>query len=101
MLFADLTSTSHAIGATRARLQKVGLLAALLHRLAPEEIVPSVAFLSGQLRQGRIGLGPAAVRAAAGGGGVAAEPTITIGEVDETFSRIAGLSGAGSTGERQ
>lgn len=101
MLFAELTSTSTRIGATRGRLEKTGLLAELLRRLAPDEIVPAVAFLSGQLRQGRIGLGPAAAREASRGGAGAADPSLTIAEVDGTFTRIAGVSGAGSTGERQ
>jgi len=102
MLFAELTSTSRRIGATRARLEKIGLLSDLLRRLAPDEIDPAVAFLSGQLRQGRIGLGHAAARAAAGASAApASTPVLTIAEVDETFSRIAGLSGPGSTGERQ
>src|SRR5262245_12853536 len=101
MLFAELTSTSRRIGGTRARLEKTALLAGLLRRLVPAEIEPAVAFLSGQLRQGRIGLGPAAVREATREGGSAAEPSLAILEVDEAFTRIAAVSGAGSTGERQ
>ena len=42
MQFAELTSTSRRIGATRARLEKTALLAGLLRRLAPDEIVPAV-----------------------------------------------------------
>ena len=38
-------------------LEKTAALADLLRRLAPEEIDVAVAFLSGHLRQGRIGLG--------------------------------------------
>jgi DNA ligase-1 len=101
MLFAELTSASRRIGATRARLEKTSLLAGLLRRLAPSEIDPAVAFLSGQLRQGRIGLGPAAAREAMRGGVASAEPSLTIREVDDAFARLAGLSGAGSAGERQ
>ncbi len=58
-----------------------------------------MAFLSGHLRQGRIGLGGAALRAARPGT-AAAEPALTLREVDATFERIAGVTGAGSTAER-
>jgi DNA ligase-1 len=101
MLFAELTSTSRRIGATRARLEKTALLAGLLRRLEPDEIDPTVAFLSGQLRQGRIGLGPAAAREAVRGTTAAAEPSLSIAEVDATFTRLAAVSGAGSAAERQ
>jgi len=53
----------------------------------------------GDLPQGRIGLGPAAVRAARDVA-AAALPQLTIGAVDAAFERMAGLSGAGSTAAR-
>ena len=99
MRLADLVTTSRRTSETRSRLEKTAALADLLRRLGPEEIDPAVAWLSGNLRQGRIGLGPAAIRGASPGT-AAAEPALTIGEVDATFDRIAGVSGAGSTAER-
>src|SRR2546426_9496128 len=73
MLLADLVVTSGRIAATRARSEKVSLLASILKRVEPRQIDTAVAFLSGQGRQGGVGLGPAAVRAAYGGAG-RAEP---------------------------
>jgi DNA ligase-1 len=99
MLLADLVTTSGRVAETRARSTKTGALAELLRRLASEEIVPAVAWLSGQLRQGRIGLGPAAIRGARPGS-AAAEPSLSVGEVDAAFERMATVGGAGSTGER-
>jgi len=99
MLLADLVATSLRVADTRSRSAKIAALADLLRRLGPEEIDPAVSWLSGHLRQGRIGLGGAAVRDARPGT-LAAEPSLTIGEVDATFERIAGVSGAGSTAER-
>jgi DNA ligase-1 len=101
MLFADLVSTSRRVSETRSRLEKTGALADLLRRLAPEEIDVAVAYLSGHLRQGRIGIGGAAVRGARPGTAVA-EPSLPLPllEVDATFERIAGISGAGSTAAR-
>lgn len=99
MLLADLVATSQRVAATRARSEKVAALAGLLRRLAPEEIDPAVAYLSGQLRQGRIGLGGAAIRAAMPGA-AAGSPTLTLAEADAAFAAIAAMSGPGSTGER-
>src|SRR5687767_14121111 len=99
MLLADLAATSRRVAETRSRSEKIGALADLLRRLAPEEIDIAVAFLSGHLRQGRIGLGGAAVRNSMPGT-AALEPSLTLGEVDAAFERIAGVSGAGSTAAR-
>src|SRR5947208_6895479 len=62
MRLADLVTTSRRVSETRSRLEKISALGNLLRRLAPEEIDIAVAFLSGQLRQGRIGLGGAVIR---------------------------------------
>ncbi|HEV7507783.1 MAG TPA: ATP-dependent DNA ligase [Thermoanaerobaculia bacterium] len=99
MRLADLVTTSRRVAETRSRSEKTGVLADLLRRLAPEEIDVAVAWLSGNLRQGRIGLGGAAVRDARPGT-AANEPTLTLGEVDATFERIASTTGAGSTAAR-
>jgi DNA ligase 1 len=99
MLLAALVATSRQVAATRSRSEKIALLADLLRRLAPEEIATAVALLTGQPRQGRIGLGPAAVRAARPDG-AAAVPALTLAEVDAAFAAIGAAAGAGSAGER-
>ena len=99
MLLADLVITSQRVAETRSRSAKVASLADLLRRLGTEEIDPAVSWLSGNLRQGRIGLGGASVRDARPEG-AAAEPSLKIGEVDAIFGRIACITGAGSTAER-
>jgi DNA ligase 1 len=100
MLLLDLVATSRRVAATRSRTEKIAALADLLRRLAPEEIETAAALLAGQLRQGRIGLGPAAVRAAMSETAAAAAPALTLGDVDAAFAGIAAASGPGSTGER-
>src|SRR5215213_109593 len=99
MRLHDLVATSRRVSETRSRSAKTAALAGLLRQLGPEEIDPAVSWLSGFLRQGRIGLGGAAVRNARPGS-AAAEPSLTIDEVDATFERIGSTSGAGSTTER-
>jgi DNA ligase-1 len=99
MRLADLVATSRRVTETRSRREKTAALADLLRRLGPEEIDVAVAFLSGQLRQGRIGLGGAAVRSARPGS-AALEPALTLLAVDEELARIAATTGAGSVAAR-
>jgi DNA ligase-1 len=99
MLLADLVTTSRRVAATRSRTEKVGVLVELLRRLTAEEIEVAVSFLTGTPRQGRIGLGGAAVRGA-WQESAAAVPELSLGEVDAAFAAIAATAGRGSTGER-
>ena len=95
---ADLVEASDAVGATRSRLEKVERLAEVLRRLAPEEVAAGVAFLSGELRQRQIGVGWAALRDLPA---PAAEPSLTVGEVDAAFERIGEIAGPGSQAARR
>ena len=100
MRLADLVTTSRRVAETRSREEKIAALADLLRRLPPEETDAGVAYLSGHLRQGRIGLGPAAVAEARSAASAAREPSLELTEVDATCERIAAASGAGSAAER-
>ncbi|HET6918771.1 MAG TPA: ATP-dependent DNA ligase [Jiangellaceae bacterium] len=98
MLFHDLAQTSAAVAATSARLAKTRLLAQCLRRAGPDEVPIIVAYLSGELRQRRTGLGYAALRDLPP---PAAEPSLHVREVDAEFEQIATESGAGSTTARR
>ena len=98
VLLDEVAATSAAVAASSARLAKVERLAACLRRLEPGEVHPAVAFLSGELRQRQIGVGWAALRDAPD---PAAEPTLTVAEVDAAFARIGRLAGPGSQAERR
>lgn len=95
MRLADLVETSRRIASTRSRLAKAGLLGDLLARLAPDEVEIAVSWLAGVLPQGRVGVGPALVREV-WPPGPAAEPSLAVGEVDATVTRVAAASGPGS-----
>jgi DNA ligase-1 len=98
---AHVVETSLRVAEVSGRLEKIGLLASLLERLAPDEIEIAVAFLSGSYRQQRLNVGYAALQAAAEGS-PAVEPSLDIGEVDSAFERIARVpAGKGSNAERQ
>ncbi|MGO4301358.1 ATP-dependent DNA ligase [Leifsonia sp. RAF41] len=98
MLLDTLVTTTEAVASTRSRLAKVDALAALLGRLDPEEIAPAVGFLVGKARQGRVGVGWRGLNGAMGE--PAAEPTLTVDDLDALLDRLAALSGSGSAGER-
>src|SRR5262249_46560483 len=99
MLLSDLVTTSAAVAGASSRLAKVDHLAALLRRLAPEEVDIAVAFFSGETRQGRIGIGPVAIWGARPPG-AAETPPCGRADVDEAFERMAAASGPGSAGVR-
>ncbi len=98
MLLADLVAASETVAATRARSKKVAALAEVIGRLSPGEVETGVAFLSGQTRQGRIGIGWATVRAV--DPPPAPSPSLTIGDVDDVLDLLAVTSGSGSAAAR-
>ena len=97
-LFADLKATSDRVAATSSRSAKVAALAELLRRLEPDEVAPAVAMLTGEPRQGRFGVGWR--RLADLDVAPAAEPSLTIGEVDRALDRLAVTTGTGSVSAR-
>ncbi len=99
MQLKEIVDTSQRVAATRARSEKIERLAAALRRLEPEEVAVGVAYLSGELPQGRIGVGPALVRDAFPEA-AAPESTLRLLEVDASFRRIAEISGSGSAARR-
>jgi DNA ligase 1 len=92
-MFDDLAAASESVSAAAKRNDKVGMLAELLRRLEPAEVVPAVAFLTGTTPLGRVGVGWSALA----GGRVepAARPTLTVGDVDDAVAGLAALGGAG------
>jgi DNA ligase 1 len=98
VLFADLAATSVAVGETRSRKRKAELLGDALRHLAPDEIEAGVAYLSGEVRQRRTGVGWASLRELPS---PALEPSLRVQAVDDVLERIAGLAGAGSQTARR
>src|SRR5688572_18983234 len=98
MLLAEVAATWRRVSQTRARLEKIDLIAGLLGRAGPVEAPIAVAFLTGAPRQGRIGVGYRGIY----GAEVAprSDPVLTLAEVDMTFQRLTETRGAGSAAER-
>ena len=99
MLLGELVGTSAAVAETSSRLVKISRLADLLRRVTRAEVETAIAFLSGELRQGRIGIGPAAIREARPPA-AADSPALQLLEVDEAFERISATTGPGSVDDR-
>jgi len=99
MLLDEIAKTSADVAATSARLAKVARLAECLGHAGREEVAVAVAYLSGELPQGSIGVGWAALRELAPY--AAPPPTLELLEVDAAVSRIAVIAGSGSQARRR
>jgi DNA ligase-1 len=97
MLLRELVDVAAAVAATSSRLRKIDLLADLLARLSPAEVEPAVGLLLGRPRQGRVGVGWAAVSAGAEGVAGAATSTLTVADLDRLVDDLAAMSGPGSS----
>jgi DNA ligase 1 len=98
-LLAELVGASARVGATAARKSKVRELALLLGALAPEEIDIGVHYLSGDIPQGKIGIGYSAVRTAASAP-AAESGTLSLAALDRSLTQLAAIQGAGSAAQR-
>ncbi len=100
MLLTDVVETSAAVAATASRTAKVEALAACLRRAAeegPDTVELVAAHLSGVLPQRRIGVSWRGLQSLPD---PAADPGLTVREVDEAATTIAALGGSGSAATR-
>jgi DNA ligase-1 len=117
VLLSEVVEVSAAVTATSARNAKIEQIATLLGRVPPGEVAVAVAFLSGELLQGQIGVGyaavgdmlrapataDAAVRAAqdAAADSPGSPTALTLADVDAAFGEIGAVTGPGSQAERR
>jgi DNA ligase-1 len=99
VLLSALVSTSTNVAASSGRLAKIKLLADLLKQAGPEEVELASAYLSGTIRQSKIGVGWATLEKAKLH--VATSASLQLREVDQTLEKIATTAGKGSAGEKQ
>ena len=99
MRLAEVVDVSQSVAATSARLEKTARLADLLARTAPDEIEIVVGFLTGEPRQGRVGVG-GALLASMRDVPPAAASSLDLRAVDQAFARIKASGGAGSSNSR-
>ena len=99
MQLQEVADTSLRVTGTSSRLEKIDILAALLRRLSQPEIPVALAYLTGTLPQGRIGIGHSAITQSRPSR-PAPEPALGLLEVHEAFDRLAATTGAGSSRDR-
>ncbi len=99
MFLSEVVAAADAVAATASRNQKVSLLADLLRSVPPGEIPAAVGFLSGEPRQGRVGIGWATAWRAESAR-PAQQATLTIADLDSFFDRILETIGKGSARAR-
>ncbi len=99
MQLHEVVSASLRVAEASRRLEKIAILAGLLARLEPAEIPVALAYLTGALPQGRIGIGHSLISQSRPDR-PAPEPTLALLEVHEAFDRMASATGPGSSGSR-
>ena len=100
MKFAAVVNTSRQVAETRGRRDKIALLAGLLAETPADEIEIATTYLSGAVRQDKLGLGWATIQTAMPDGAAEA-PSVELAEVNGVLDRIAAIAGKGSAGSRQ
>jgi DNA ligase-1 len=104
VLLAVVVETSQKVAATRSRKAKIDELATVLTECAPDEVATVVSLLTGEPRQGRIGVGWSTLSTGRDQVGRPRDPgasTVTVADLDRALDRIATTTGSGSTGARQ
>ncbi|WP_127125624.1 ATP-dependent DNA ligase [Georgenia sp. SYP-B2076] len=97
MLLAQLVETSAAVAATRSRLEKRALLAAVLRATGTDEVEIVASYLSGRTRQRRTGVGWRSLTELPDPAEVA---TLTPTAVDRALEEAGALAGTGSQATR-
>ena len=97
--FAAVAAASDAAAATRSRTKKIETIGALLSSLAPDEVAPVVAWLSGSTTQGRLNVGWATAYRATHAPSDA--PALTVDDVERTLEAVARFTGPGSVTARR
>lgn len=99
MLLMEIARTSADVAEASSRLAKIQRLADCLRGLSPAEIPVAVAYLSGELPQGTIGVGWASLRDLPPP--APPPPTLELLEVEAALRRIAATTGQGSQAARR
>ncbi|GAA4956059.1 hypothetical protein GCM10023238_23380 [Streptomyces heliomycini] len=97
MLLSRLARVSQEVAATSARSRKIALLAGLFREAEADDVPVVIPYLAGRLPQGRIGVGWKVLSRPIV---PAAEPSLTVREVDALLTALGEVSGPGSRAER-
>jgi DNA ligase 1 len=98
-LLADVVAASQEVAETGSRSRKVAILAELLGSLDPDEVSVATGLLSGVPRQGRVGVGYSTIYSVESA--PAAEPSLSVADLDAAISQIQAATGSGSARTRK
>jgi DNA ligase-1 len=98
VLLADVVTVSSVVAATRSRTAKAAAIADLLRRADADEVEAVTAWLSGETRQGRLGVGRRTVSRLTGT--PAAASSLRVAAVDQALTELAAAGGPGSAARR-
>ena len=104
VLLGSVVATSEAVAATRSRKAKIEAIASLLRECEADEVGIVVCYLTGEPRQGRIGVGWATLadaRRDAGDPAAVRAQTVSVADLDGALDVIASTTGSGSAGARR
>jgi DNA ligase-1 len=90
--------TSAQVAGDASRLAKTRLIAEYLRRLDPDEVEIAISYLSGEMRQGKLSIGYAALTACRSA--PAATPTLSLADVDRAFGILKQTKGKGAAAQR-
>ncbi|ATL71009.1 ATP-dependent DNA ligase [Nocardia terpenica] len=99
VLLSVVAQASDTVRATSSRKTKIATLAELIRTAGPDELAQVVAWVSGELLQGRIGTGWRTLTGIAVD--PAAAPSLTVAAVDRIFGDLAATNGSGSAARRR
>ena len=98
-LLAAIVATSLQVARTSSRSAKTRLLVECLRTLSADELEIAVLYLSGEIRQGRIGIGPSTLHECAQSAS-SNKASLELIEVDHLLDELASIRGSGSSALR-
>ena len=101
MLLIQIVEVSERLKATRSRSAKVEAIAGLLRGRTAHELRTAVAWMSGELLQGRVGVSSGRAHQFGKGVAPAELPVLTIADVDHALEAVQEASGPGSLAARE
>ena len=97
--FAAIVEASRQVAGTRSRRSKIATISVLLRALPSDDLVATISFLTGEPRQGKIGIGWATMHE------IDAEPSptpsLTVRDIDEELTLLQATTGGQSVAGRR
>jgi DNA ligase-1 len=97
--FASIVEASRQVASTRSRRSKIATIAGLLRALPSDDLAATIGFLTGEPRQGKIGIGWATISET--DTEPSATPSLTVREIDDALDLLQATTGGQSVAARR